>query len=1504
MRFCASSLRLSSFGSTSRSIAWTAAVLLTLGQPSPRLQAAIRVKANNSDNLNLSTSWDSQPSPLDVASWTSTVTAANSAALGADLTWRGITIVAPGGAVTITGSNTLTLANNGIDMSAATQNLTISSRLALLGGVGQIWNIASGRTLTLDTGTFTRNAGATLNIQGAGTVVTSNIANNATGIIGTWATIGTAGSTQYATVSGGSITGLTGTAAATGAAVVDTTGLVHYDVAASGAFGAGASFNTLRFTGSAAGTMTGNYSANGILNASSGAFSLTLSGAGTIGANRELVVTAPDANRNVTLSGSIANNASGVSGITKAGNGTLTLSAANTYTGVTMVSRGTLSISNAAALGSTVSGVMIHSGDNNTTPTATGGVLSINGGINVAEAVAIANGSGNPQTSLSSAGNNTLSGTLYMTGNGIRLSVSSGSLTFSGGMVGNNSQVVFNGPSYNITSKPLDIGTGNFYSDSGGTLVVVGVAGSLWGDTVTAGGPVRTDVANVLPTTTNLRIGVSYQPAGTVDLNGNNQTVATVRSDSFLLTATRTITSTAAATLTVNANANQTLDARLTGALSLTKNGTSTLTYVGTGTTTTGTITVNRGTFIQGYHYASTSAAAGAVALSNNISASTPLALGGGTFQLQGRNNGTVSGAGVLTGASWSSGANTITVASTAGLAAGQLITSSTSGLPAGAFVVAVISSTQFIINANTTAAGSSTTVSVGSASSFTTAQTFNSVTLNAGGSSVSVNANSGDGAVLNLGSIVRNAGGTVAFTLPTGTQSATNGITLSNANSNGILGGWATVGNDWAVNSTNASNGNVAALTTYTDVTRQNSGSKTLANAPTANVRVIEGTGGTAASITPAATGTTDINTLLQSATGGTVTYDPGTTDVLRLGVDGGILVGSAASGLTMGASANDGVLTAGGADNTAGTLFLTNNHSSNVLTINSKISNNGSGEVTLVKAGTGTVVLAGTNDFTGKTYIGAGRLSLASETALGTVTGGGSANQLTLAGGTLLATATMVIDDAGRGVTLAPAGGTFEVNTGLTLTVANAIAGAGDLTKTSSGTLQLNAANSYTGETILSAGVLALGNVNAVQNSTVVASINNALTFVVAGTNTYNLGGLRGSGNIALGANTLSIGANNLANSYTGVISGTGGVTKVGTAVMNFTGANTYSGTTLVSDGYLGIYNLNALQNTTLDTGASSSTKAVLFNSVVGTYNVGGLQGADDLDMNVNSISVGANNASTTFSGAIVSAFNGSVTKVGTGTLTLSGASTYGGDTNVNAGVLQVGQAGVGQTGYGAVSVASGAQLIGTGTVQGASLTLASGATLRAGDTVANSSHGTLTFTPVGAGAYTLQSGSSTVLSINTATNQSSIDPSFGGNAVGTAGYNAFVDAVVGAGNHDRLVFNGAAGSTLTLNGNVAVVGDNFTAQLGQIFNLIDWSGVISPSFATAFSTGGQRDGLADNGSQFDLPDLNSVVTGLYWDTSRFAASGAIVVVPEPSRALLLLLGCVMCAVRRRRK
>lgn len=261
------------------------------------------------------------------------------------------------------------------------------------------------------------------------------------------------------------------------------------------------------------------------------------------------------------------------------------------------------------------------------------------------------------------------------------------------------------------------------------------------------------------------------------------------------------------------------------------------------------------------------------------------------------------------------------------------------------------------------------------------------------------------------------------------------------------------------------------------------------------------------------------------------------------------------------------------------------------------------------------------------------------------------------------------------------------------------------------------------------------------------------------------------------------------------------------------------------------------------------------------------------------------------------------GNLTKEGQGYLILSGTSTHSGQTIVNEGILQVGSFGVGSSGTGQATIASGAQILGSGTVQASSFILQSGAMLQAGDLISGSTtgNGTLTFTPVTVGAYTIQAGSNTLLSLTSATNLGSSVPAFGGFTPGTTGYNNYVDGITGSGDHDLLVFNGDSGSTLNFSGNLEVVGVGLSPSYGDVYNLLDWSSLLSADFSN-FVVGSNRDGSGDDLDQFNLPDISSF--GLFWDVSRFTLSGTIAVVPEPSRALLMMLGMTFALLRRRRR
>ncbi len=213
---------------------------------------------------------------------------------------------------------------------------------------------------------------------------------------------------------------------------------------------------------------------------------------------------------------------------------------------------------------------------------------------------------------------------------------------------------------------------------------------------------------------------------------------------------------------------------------------------------------------------------------------------------------------------------------------------------------------------------------------------------------------------------------------------------------------------------------------------------------------------------------------------------------------------------------------------------------------------------------------------------------------------------------------------------------------------------------------------------------------------------------------------------------AATLGIAArNNTTQTYAGIIQdGTGVVnvdfTSTGTTntgrINLFTGANTYTGTTTISYGTFELGNALAVQNSTVIVNAAAglgtnstysitTTNPLAFAGSIGTFTLGGLSGAGNIaltDIGRNSsgtavtaasvaLRVGNNNSSTTYSGVLSdgSVAGGQLTKIGSGTLTLTGLNTYTGGTTVNAGTLALGRSGGEGTVRGTITVNSGATL-----------------------------------------------------------------------------------------------------------------------------------------------------------------------------------------------------------------
>jgi autotransporter-associated beta strand protein len=188
---------------------------------------------------------------------------------------------------------------------------------------------------------------------------------------------------------------------------------------------------------------------------------------------------------------------------------------------------------------------------------------------------------------------------------------------------------------------------------------------------------------------------------------------------------------------------------------------------------------------------------------------------------------------------------------------------------------------------------------------------------------------------------------------------------------------------------------------------------------------------------------------------------------------------------------STGSGAVDINGAVANVGTLSITSNSTS------SEASGIISTDTILTKAGSGTLTLSGNNTYTGQTNINAGTLAVTVNNALGTNAAGtviasgatldlqnvtySTTEAITNNGGTL---STSTGTSSFAGVMTLGANSTIDVD-GTQLTVSTAIGDGSngyDIDKTGNGILVLSGANSYTGDTTVSAGTIKLtGAVNA---------------------------------------------------------------------------------------------------------------------------------------------------------------------------------------------------------------------------------------------------------------------------------------------------------------------------------------------------------------------------------------------------------------------------------------
>jgi fibronectin-binding autotransporter adhesin len=525
-------------------------------------------------------------------------------------------------------------------------------------------------------------------------------------------------------------------------------------------------------------------------------------------------------------------------------------------------------------------------------------------------------------------------------------------------------------------------------------------------------------------------------------------------------------------------------------------------------------------------------------------------------------------------------------------------------------------------------------------------------------------------------------------------------------------------------------------------------------------------------------------------------------------------------------------------------------------------------SGEVgTLTKTGTGTLVMGGVNTFTGGTVINEGTLRISQSTGLGAAPESVTANHVTLNGGTLEFSSTGDTTlTANRGFSVGDSGGAIQVSStgGLTLSgiVADVGGQSGMLTKTGTGRLTLTpgSANTYSGGTLVASGTLRYGRTGSLGTGAV------QLGSAGGGNATLenHFGGWTTSNDITVAAGsggTLTL-AYTSAASFSGIFEGgitlNDHLTLRSEAVEGFAMRiiGTISGAHDLTKTGAGVVRIEA-NNTGYSGTTTISNGTLQLGSFAGSAN--GTLGTGEI-INDATLRINRSNA---FALSNLISGTGVVTQTGTGTTTLSNANTYTGGTTLSAGILLATNTTGSATGTGALTTAIGTTLGGTGTISpaGANSVIIGGAVAPG---VAGAA-GTLTFTPVD-GNVTFQNG-------------------------GSMAFELF-----GNGDNDKIAFNSAGSGVIDLSalptGSLGVTfGGGYTADLGHSFDLLDWAALTGPG------VGGLSASLLDLSAAVLAPSLT-------WDTSLFASAGVItvVLVPEPSRLILVLAGLVGVVWRRR--
>ena len=958
-------------------------------------------------------------------------------------------------------------------------------------------------------------------------------------------------------------------------------------------------------------------------------------------------------------------------GLVKFGPGTLVLSGTNTgLSGNIYVNSGVLNIQNPWALGAI--------GTGNTTIVAAGASLQIQGNTAVGGNAITLNGTGLNGTGAiqNVQGSNSFGGPITLNSNS-QITVSD-TLTLSGYIQGG----------YDLTK------TGS------GTLVLTGVS-TLFGAMNIAEGTVTAANSGALGlpggvgatvydgATLQLQGGIAV-PNVPITLNGTgtngNAALENLQGSNSLAGA---ITLGSDSQVNVdNAADRLTLSGTISGGCALTVSGAGTLLLSGNNTFTGG-LTVLSGTVsVPNVSMSGSAGPLGAsampVVLGGDSNAATLLYTGGGTTSNQaftmgagggvfavnsslglsgvidGGSNFTKTGSGTLTlsGSNLYTGTTTISNGVLAVSNSGSI--NSTSGIvvtQGGLLQVTGGSGSQLPDSGNIALSGGSINyIGNGSASP---GELTGALLLNPGQSSITIS-NTGSGS-----SYLRFAGSGTATIIGATVNFAASSTNASiqfqgNPPSGSIIGGYAYYSNggsvDFATLTASGSNGpyTVAACTNY-----YGSDLGTLASSGTVNAKPT----GSQSSIGAAK----ELNSLdLTGSIGVTMTGSG------SLKLDSGGLIANTTGNIT------GGTITG----SSSGELTINVVQS---LSIGSVIADNG-GPPALVKTGSGTVTLTGSNTYTGNTYLNQGTIAYSLSNDLsygGAISGIGGLNK----SGT--ATLTLTGNNSYSGPTTISGGGLVvngSLGAGSTVTVQNTavLSGSGIIgggVVLSGGTINLSSGGSICGASTASGGYwLGAGSVGGLLT---VPSGTFTIGSTSGTTNLTAVGGLSVTGtgaiNFASSVNTLT-GSLNYASSISttlvGIIAGNGSSVTLNNSatVLGLSGSNTYGGGTNVAAGTLQADSATAFGSGRLT--VSGGTVDLNGNSYTFASLAGSTSGVLTNSSTAATVTVSMTGGSTIYGGAISGSGNHTLALVlsGSGALTLSGTNSYSGGTTVTSGTLNI--------------------------------------------------------------------------------------------------------------------------------------------------------------------------------------------------------------------------------------